>query len=334
MEKNSMIKTFKVSVCVSVHNTAALLPRCLDSLCNQTLKELEIVLVNNGSTDNSESIMHDYASLHPERTFVIVAQEDLGLAQGRQTGINNASGEYIAVLDADDYVDCTMYEKMYNCAIQHNCDIVEVQTLRENKIISSPYVGKHSAREVLLDYLSKGNMPSMMWMRLYKRNLFVKPVLPTIYTNNEDVFALPCLLFAADSIFFINEALHTYSTDNEQGVMHQLNTNPALIEKRFLNTQKALLVFKHFSEFVGANQLQRFESQYNKFISTKLISFLLTDFIGKTYLDKIEAVIAATDFNSQKEIEVFIKRNSRYSLNKIGLVKIFGIKIIHNLLIK
>ena len=92
MEQKDQVK---VSVCISVHNTAKYLPRCLDSVCAQTLQSLEIVLVNNGSTDNSEAIMREYAEKHPERRFVILSQEDRSLAGGRLTGINHATGEYI-----------------------------------------------------------------------------------------------------------------------------------------------------------------------------------------------------------------------------------------------
>lgn len=106
----------KVSVCISVYNTSHLLPRCLDSVVTQSLKEIEVILVNNGSTDNSLQIMEEYQQRFPEM-IKIFSQEDRGLAQGRQSGINNAMGEYITFLDADDYVTEDAYEKMYTTAI-------------------------------------------------------------------------------------------------------------------------------------------------------------------------------------------------------------------------
>lgn len=121
------MKTIKVSVCISVHNTAHLLPRCLDSLLKQTMKDLEIVLVNNGSSDNSEDIMRQYSNHYPQIQWQIIVQEDRGLAQGRQTGINHAIGEYIAFLDADDYVDSHMYGKLYDVAIENSADIENVR---------------------------------------------------------------------------------------------------------------------------------------------------------------------------------------------------------------
>ena len=139
------MKTIKVSVCISVHNTAHLLPRCLDSLLKQTMKDLEIVLVNNGSSDNSEDIMRQYSNHYPQIQWQIIVQEDRGLAQGRQTGINHAIGEYIAFLDADDYVDSHMYGKLYDVAIENSADIVECEVFRDGSILSSPYTGLYDA---------------------------------------------------------------------------------------------------------------------------------------------------------------------------------------------
>ncbi|WP_313567197.1 glycosyltransferase, partial [Empedobacter sp.] len=83
----------KISICISVHNTGKYLRRCLDSVVEQTIREKEIILVNNGSTDDSLEIMKNYRQKFPH-LIRIINQEDKGLAQGRQTGVNNAKGEY------------------------------------------------------------------------------------------------------------------------------------------------------------------------------------------------------------------------------------------------
>ena len=126
---------YKVSVCISVFNSEKFLKRCIDSILSQTLEEIQIVIVNDGSTDNSGKIIDEYEGLYPDK-LVCVKQENRGLAQGRQMGINNATGQFIAFLDADDYVRKDAYEKMYNSAIKHGVDIVECETVRGDKIIS------------------------------------------------------------------------------------------------------------------------------------------------------------------------------------------------------
>lgn len=306
MEKTSL-NNVKVSVCISVHNTAKYLPRCLDSVCAQTLQSLEIVLVNNGSTDNSENIMYEYENKHPERKFVIISQEDRSLAGGRQTGINHASGEYLTFLDADDLVAPEAYEKMLACAERENVDIVEIQTLRDGVVMSSSLTGLHDTNEVLKRYFTKGDILSMLWLRLYKHSLFNKPVLPTIYTNNEDNFAFPCLLYSSRSIYFLNEPLHTYSTDNESGVMHSESNNPKLAERRFQSKTKTLLSIPHFCNYVGDIKRSGFYNELNYYKANRIFNFLLLDFKGKTMRDKEKAVKESFSFNSLSEIHQFLK---------------------------
>ena len=285
MEKSN-IEPIKVSVCISVHNTAKYLPRCLDSVCVQTLQSLEIVIVNNGSTDNSEEIMHDYASKHPERKFVIISQEDRSLAGGRQSGIDHATGEYIAFLDADDFVAPEAYEKMLLCAERESVDIVEIETKRDGVILGSNFTGLQDAHDVLKQFFTHKGVQSMLWLRLYKRELFTKPVLPKQYTNNEDMFALPCLLHMAKSIFFLKEHLHTYSTDNEGGVMLSETYNPQLAERRFNSRSTALLCISHFREFVGDEDYKEYVNEHSQYTAEQILGYLLIDFNGKSIQEK------------------------------------------------
>lgn len=317
----------KVSVCISVHNTAKYLPRCLDSVCAQTLDDLEIVLVNNGSTDDSEKIMHEYANSHPERDFVIVAQPDMGLAQGRQTGINNATGDYITFLDADDLVDAHAYEEMLKCAKKENVDIVEIETMRDGERLSSICTGKCDSHEVLKKYFSQDGIWSMLWLRLYKKNLFEKPVLPALYTNNEDNFALPCLLFKAQSIFFLKEPLHIYSTDNENAVMKTETFNIELAERRFESRRKALLAIPHFQDYVGEKAYEEFYNDHQVYKAKYIYAFIFEKFYGKTLTDKVNAVIKTLNFKSKKELYSFLRKwlpNSGF--NTYNIFRLFGIK--------
>ena len=140
----------KVSVCISIYNGEQFLRKCLDSVVCQTLKEIEVVLVNNGSTDFSLDIMNEYKQKYPN-IIRVYSQEDRGLAQGRQTGIDNAKGEFVAFLDADDSVSKDAYEKMYDSAVKHNVDIVECMSSRNGKIIHSKYEGVKKSSKILQD---------------------------------------------------------------------------------------------------------------------------------------------------------------------------------------
>lgn len=114
----------KVSVIVPVYNVEKYIEKCLDSLLNQTLKDIEIIVVNDGSKDNSKEIIKEYEKNNPEK-IVYLEKQNGGLSDARNFGLPYAKGEYIAFVDSDDYVELDMYEKMYELAKKENSDMVE-----------------------------------------------------------------------------------------------------------------------------------------------------------------------------------------------------------------
>lgn len=117
------MKKVKVSVIVPVYNTEKYLRKCLDSLVNQTLQELEIVIIDDGSTDSSPQIIGEYYQKYPEK-FVYATQKNSGQAVARNNALGLCTGEYVGFLDSDDFVDVSMYKRMYDTAVSNNADYV------------------------------------------------------------------------------------------------------------------------------------------------------------------------------------------------------------------
>lgn len=113
----------KVSVIVPVYNVEHYLEKCLSSLVNQSLQEIEILVVNDGSTDNSQQIIDDFQQRFPEKIFPFV-KENGGLSDARNFALDRASGEFIGFVDSDDYVTETMFDEMYHLAKKHNAEMV------------------------------------------------------------------------------------------------------------------------------------------------------------------------------------------------------------------
>ena len=156
----------KVSIIVPVYNVEEYLERCLTSLVNQTLDDIEIIVVNDGSTDNSEEIINKFCEEYGSMIRYYV-KENGGLSDARNYGIQYATGEYIAFLDSDDYADITLYEKMYNKAIEEKCDFVECDFIwkydnKEIKDIGNIYKDTH---EML------ANARVVAWNKLIKKEL-------------------------------------------------------------------------------------------------------------------------------------------------------------------
>ena len=112
----------KISIIVPVYNVSKYLKRSLDSLINQTLKDLEIIIVNDGSTDNSLDICQEYASL--DNRIKVISKENGGLSSARNYGLRYVTSDYVAFIDSDDYVALDMFETMYGELQNNICDTI------------------------------------------------------------------------------------------------------------------------------------------------------------------------------------------------------------------
>ena len=126
-----------VSVIVPVYNTEKYLPRCLDSICRQTMKDVEIICVDDGSSDSSPEILEAYAA-RDERIRVI-RKENGGLVSARKAGVKAASGIYIGYVDSDDWIEPDMYERLYGCAMGNRADLVCSGYYQEGNYVSEHY---------------------------------------------------------------------------------------------------------------------------------------------------------------------------------------------------
>ena len=130
----------KVSVIVPIWNVEKYLPKCLDSLINQTLKDIEIICINDGSPDNCLNILKEYQA--KDNRIIIIDQKNQGVSVARNKGLEIAKGEYIGFVDPDDWVDTNFYEELYNKAIEADADIVKgilEYNLKEKNYINNNY---------------------------------------------------------------------------------------------------------------------------------------------------------------------------------------------------
>ncbi|HJJ47819.1 MAG TPA: glycosyltransferase family 2 protein [Methanocorpusculum sp.] len=208
-----------VSVIVPVYNTAPYLRQCLDSIVNQTLKEIEIICVDDGSIDESLKILKEYSV--KDSRILILQQENKGGGAARNYGMSVASGEYLSFLDADDTFDKIMLEKIYSHCKKLNLDIgifnyyyYNVQTCEKN--LSSEICECHLPEKEIFSFhdMSKHiltDLSSAAWNKLYKREFVVANNLKfhEIFRTN-DLFFVRLSLILADKISVLNEPLMNY----------------------------------------------------------------------------------------------------------------------------
>ncbi len=159
----------KVSIIVPIYNVEKYLERCIESLIEQTLEDIQIILVNDGSTDNSGKIAKECAIKNQDK-IIYLEKENGGLSDARNYGIPYATGEYIAFLDSDDYIDKEAYEEMYNKAKQENADYVECDFVWEypNKLKEDKQIEYKNKKEML------AFVRVVAWNKLIKREIIEK----------------------------------------------------------------------------------------------------------------------------------------------------------------
>lgn len=207
------MKKIKVSIIVPVYNIEKYLKRCLNSLINQSLYEIEIICVNDGSTDKSLSILEDF-SANDDR-MKIINQVNSGQAVARNNGIESANGEFICFVDGDDWIDLNFCEKLYEAATRTNSDIavggmIRLHTLRKK------YHLKFKQEKVLTnnnDKFSVLDIPDKSYAcgRLYRRDFFLNTGLKfepgRVF---EDAIFTPQIVLKSDKLVVVPDVYYYY----------------------------------------------------------------------------------------------------------------------------
>lgn len=200
----------KLSVIVPVYNVEKYIRKCLDSLINQTLNNMEFIFVNDGSPDNSKKIIEEYQK--KDSRIKLFNKENGGQASARNFGLKHAKGEYIAFLDSDDYVREDMYEILYNRAKKDDLDIVICNyfLVYSDKIVEN-HSNVTSAKEKYIspnEYITLSPSP---WNKIIRHKYLDKQNFNfpegIIY---EDLASIPLLSLNNPKIVYLNQCLHYY----------------------------------------------------------------------------------------------------------------------------
>lgn len=209
------MNNIKVSIIIPVYNSEKYLRQCLDSVVKQTLKDIEIIVINDGSTDNTLKIIQEYATKY--KNIKIIDKQNEGCYKARNIGLETATGEYIAFLDSDDYIESNIYEKLYLKAKQTNADIVS----------SNYYISQNNKLKVVdfsssAKLLEKSNnkvigakniiLDAIIWNRIFKRQMLVEKQITfhsDIYMADDAFFHIITML-NAEKIVYISDILYTY----------------------------------------------------------------------------------------------------------------------------
>lgn len=215
---------YKVSVIIPVFNSENYLKKCLDSIINQTLKDIEIILIDDGSTDDSLEIIKQYSQKYSN--IIYQSKKNEGQAIARNIGIEMATGKFISFVDSDDYIENTMLETLYKDAIKNDSDIVVCDYVEEykNKKVSrkSLYVNSDTIQKRYILSVA-GPCSKIIKAEIFKQNN-IRFLENNIY---EDLAIIPSLTLHTDKISYCEEPLYYYVI-RQNSTMQQTKYNKKL----------------------------------------------------------------------------------------------------------
>ena len=260
----------KLSIIVPVYGVEKYIDKCLNSLVKQSLKEIEIIVVNDGTKDNSQKIIDKYVKKYPDKIKSYI-KENGGQGSARNYGLKKATGEDIGYVDSDDFVEKDMYKKLYNKAKENNYDIVvcgnyNVSEDYQNKNIDT-FINNYNTD---LENIFFGKMA--VWSKIYKRDILIKNKLEfKEKVWYEDVAFTLKAIMNSNTFAFIDEPLYDYLI-REGSIMNNSNV------------QRNLEILDAFNDILSYIKHNKKEEYFSK------IEFLAIDHI---YISAIVRVLKA-----------------------------------------
>ena len=297
----------RISVIIPIYNAEKYLNKCLDSLINQTYKNLEIVLINDGSKDKSLEIMKEYKK--KDKRIIIIDKKNTGVSDTRNIGINKSTGKYIMFIDADDYIESDYVELMYNELKNKKYDLV----ISGNKVVDNNY-------KVINNMLYTNKNTKLTWKKIEKdfiNTLYFSQIWKIlidrdiIITNNikfdknlsygEDMLFIYNLLHKSNNFGYLAYCGYNYYQSNDS-VTHKQD-----ISKVDKYIKDNLYIFNYFRKEMKDDKLiyNRLYSKYN-ISMLKLVDYKYKDF--KKYCKYYKEVLELNRINI-KEIDYENKKN-------------------------
>ena len=266
----------KVSIIIPVYNSESTLKRCIESVINQTYKNIEILIINDGSKDKSLNIMNEYKN--KDERIIVINQKNKGLSGARNTGVNNATGDYITFIDSDDYIKPNLVKDTIKIFEEYECDVVRNNyelsyengktELRNEMYEENRIINIEEKKEELIQNILLGKVQSYSWLLTIKREILDKNNLKfdeDIFFMEDIVFIIR-LIFCIKNIYFVREPNYFYYQSNENSLTKDT--------KKYVKNINNILVMKKRLEKILKMHINEFEN-YIKIINTVYLNGII-----------------------------------------------------------
>lgn len=293
-----MLNDKKVSVIVPCYNVESYLSKCIESILNQTYKNIEIICINDGSKDNTLSLLKKYQS--DDKRIVLINKKNAGVSAARNDGLKKATGDYVLFVDSDDYIDEKMVEILLTKSLENDADIIKCNRadvyLKTNSIINRKpiwneekvFLEKDFSKQIYPEFLRRNKLCNI-WMTLIKKELLQSNNIlfdETLAVNEDEVFSTQIFCIAKKFVYLPN-VLYFY-VKNENG----LSANGTNIIKRFESRKKHSQFIYEITAKWGYNQ--------NDKIVIEKIAFLAIHTLFQTAVPNV-------NYTKKEQYKLFLK---------------------------
>ncbi len=283
MEKKPLI-----SIIVPVYNVEKYIRRCVDSLINQTYKNLEIILIDDGSPDNSGAICDEYAER--DNRIKVIHKENGGVSSARNVGLDNTSGEYIGFIDADDYIDFQMYEVLYNNLTDNEADISMCVYALENS--SGEFIPHYSSEiteafdreQAISEMLKQVKYTCSLWDKLFSARLIESVRFDEEISHNEDLLFVYQLMKKSDKAVYTSRPMYYYCKNEQSASRVKFSDKNTTM----LKAQTMVL------EDIRENVPEIYDVALTEYVKTaifNLTAIVKSNYQNKEYIEKLREIV-------------------------------------------
>lgn len=275
----------KITVVIPVYNVEQYIEECIESVINQTYTNLEIILVDDGSTDNSGNICNKFEKI--DKRIKVIHKANGGLSDARNIGLKVSTGEYIQFIDSDDYIEKDMIETLYKTINEYNADIAICNhyVLKNGKTSndSTGIITIYNNKEVLKEFLLDTKIRAYTWEKLWKKSLFEGIEFP-FGRKFEDIATTPKLFWKAEKIV-LNDIPKYYYRQREGSIMNKQSNELRLeyidIVKNIDEEMKKIV--PELEEYFSYNLIHAMLNTYNDIAIFKMYDLIDNEQVKELY---------------------------------------------------
>ncbi len=266
----------RISVIVPIYNAEKYLSRCLDSILMQSNADVELILINDGSTDKSEEIINTYLGRY-KSSIKYIKTKNSGVANARNLGLDKATGDYIIFVDADDYIDKNLFKNLKQY-MDKNIDIIKYKAILETEeeekigVLEGPTFDVVTGEEAFSKLCFDDEMVDALWVYAYKRELFTKNKLKFINNADHEDFGLIPLIILKANTFISTDIQGYHYVQSKNSLMRSTN-----YEKNVKKIFDTLIQYDNMIEKINTYKISKKAKEDTKIFYTNSILLRVND---------------------------------------------------------